>query len=292
MIPHSALQAGGRLALYAALTLVLMPVQALFVLLGSRLGTRLPRAYHDLCRRIFGVRVVVTGTPSSRHPTLFVSNHQSYLDITVLGSLIGGSFVAKAEVARWPLFGWLARLQRTVFVDRQRASTLNQNDEMRRRLAAGDNLVLFPEGTSSDGNRTLRFKSSLLAVADTEVGGHPVTVQPVSLAYLRLDGLPIGRAFRPFFAWYGDMVLASHLWRMAGLGTMTAGVHFHPPLSIAACGSRKALARAAHEAVARGVAELLSGRTVGGETAGAGAAGDPDADDQPADADPAMAGAH
>jgi len=88
------------------------------------------------------------------------------------------------------------------------------------------------------------------------------------------------------------MVLASHLWRMAGLGTMTVGVHFHPPLTIAACGSRKALARAAHEAVARGVAALLSGRTVGGEAAGAGAAGDPDADDQPADADPAMAGAH
>jgi 1-acyl-sn-glycerol-3-phosphate acyltransferase len=166
---------------------------------------------------------------------------------------------------------------------------MNQNQEMRRRLTAGDSLVLFPEGTSSDGNRTLRFKSSLLAIADTEVGGRAVTVQPVSLAYLRLDGVPIGRAFRPFFAWYGDMVLATHLWRMAGLGTMTVGVHFHPPLTVAECGSRKALARATHETVARGVAALLSGRALGG---GAGALDREPDDDQAADAESAMAPAH
>lgn len=262
MIPHSALLASVRLALYLALTLSLMPVQALFVLLRSPLAVRLPRAYHVLCRRIFGVRVAVSGTQSEVHPTLFVSNHVSYLDITVLGSLVGGSFVAKAEIARWPLFGWLAKLQRTVFVDRQRATTASQSEEMRGRLTAGDNLVLFPEGTSSDGNRTLRFKSSLLAVADLSIGGRPVTVQPVSLAYARLDGIPIGRAFRPFFAWYGDMILASHMWRMAGLGTVTVSVHFHPQLTVAACGSRKALALAAQQAVAHGVAALLSGRAV------------------------------
>jgi 1-acyl-sn-glycerol-3-phosphate acyltransferase len=256
------LLASVRLALYLALTLSLMPVQALFVLLRSPLAVRLPRAYHVLCRRIFGVRVAVSGTQSEVHPTLFVSNHVSYLDITVLGSLVGGSFVAKAEIARWPLFGWLAKLQRTVFVDRQRATTASQSEEMRGRLTAGDNLVLFPEGTSSDGNRTLRFKSSLLAVADLSIGGRPVTVQPVSLAYARLDGIPIGRAFRPFFAWYGDMILASHMWRMAGLGTVTVSVHFHPQLTVAACGSRKALALAAQQAVAHGVAALLSGRAV------------------------------
>jgi lyso-ornithine lipid O-acyltransferase len=261
-MPHSALLAGTRLALYLALTLSLMPVQALLVLVRSPLAVRLPRAYHRLCRRIFGVRVAVSGAQSDVHPTLFVSNHVSYLDITVLGSLIGGSFVAKAEVARWPLFGWLAKLQRTVFIDRQRASTVSQGEEMRRRLASGDNIVLFPEGTSSDGNRTLRFKSSLLAVADGLIAGRPVTVQPISLAYTRLDGIPIGRAFRPFFAWYGDMAMAAHLWRMAGLGTMTVGLHFHPPLTVAVCGSRKALALAAQRAVAHGVAALLSGRAV------------------------------
>jgi 1-acyl-sn-glycerol-3-phosphate acyltransferase len=133
---------------------------------------------------------------------------------------------------------------------------------MRNRLLAGDNLVLFPEGTSSDGNRTLRFKSSLLSVADVEIDGAPIAVQPVSIAYARLDGIPLGRAFRPYFAWYGDMILASHLWRMAGLGTVTVAVHFHPPTTVTACGSRKALAQATHSAVARGVAALLTGREV------------------------------
>jgi 1-acyl-sn-glycerol-3-phosphate acyltransferase len=263
VIPHSPLLASVRLLLYITLTLSLMPVQAVLLLIGSSLAVRLPRSYHVLCRRIFGVRLAISGELSTVHPTLFVSNHVSYLDIMVLGSLIGGSFVAKAEVARWPLFGWLAKLQRTVFVDRQRASTATQGALMRKRLLAGDNLILFPEGTSSDGNRILRFKSSLLGVADVMIGDRPVTVQPVSLAYARLDGIPIGRAFRPFFAWYGDMILASHMWRMAGLGTMTVGVHFHPPVTVALCGSRKALAEATQAAVARGVAAMLSGRAVG-----------------------------
>jgi 1-acyl-sn-glycerol-3-phosphate acyltransferase len=262
VIPHSALLASARLGLYAALTCVLMPIQALAMLVSPRLAIRIPVVYHGMCRRIFGMHVAVSGRFSDSHPTLFVSNHVSYLDIMVLGSLIGGSFVAKAEIAGWPLFGWLAKLQRTVFVDRQRASTASQGGLIRQRLGAGDNLILFPEGTSSDGNRILRFKSALLGAADLVIDGRPLAVQPVSIAYAALDGIPIGRAFRPFFAWYGDMMLASHLWRMAGLGTTTVAIHFHPPITVAECGSRKALARVAQAAVAGGVAALLSGRQV------------------------------
>jgi 1-acyl-sn-glycerol-3-phosphate acyltransferase len=262
VIPHSALLASVRLTLYVALTCVLMPVQALALLVSPTLATRIPIVYHGMCRRIFGMRVALSGRFNDAHPTLFVSNHVSYLDIMVLGSLIGGSFVAKAEIATWPLFGWLAKLQRTVFVDRQRASTASQGGLIRDRLGAGDNLILFPEGTSSDGNRILRFKSALLGVADLAIDGRPLAVQPVSIAYAALDGIPIGRAFRPFFAWYGDMMLASHLWRMAGLGTTTVAVHFHPPMTAVECGSRKALARAAQAAVGGGVAALLSGRQV------------------------------
>src|SRR3546814_6911519 len=83
---------------------------------------------------------------------------------------------------------------------------------MTRRLEAGDDLVLFPEGTSGDGNRVLAFKSALFSVAERRPQGEPLTVQPVSIAYTRLDGLPLGRYLRPFFAWYGDMELGPHLW--------------------------------------------------------------------------------
>src|SRR5207244_8349108 len=186
-------------------------------------------------------------------------NHISYLDITVFGSLIAGSFIAKNEVREWPLFGWLARLQRSVFIDRRARSTAAQREAIAGRLAAGDALILFPEGTSGDGNRVLPFKGALFSVADSAAMG-PVTVQPVSIAYTRLDGMPIGRRFRPLFAWYGAMAMAPHLWRVLGLGTIEVVVEFHPPTTLAACGSRKMLARYCEDRVVGGLAGALTGR--------------------------------
>ena len=171
--------------------------------------------------------------------------------------LIAGSFVAKNEVRRWPLFGWLARLQRTVFIDRRVRSTTEQRAAIAARLTAGDALILFPEGTSGDGNRVLPFKSALFSVADA--GGGNVSVQPVSIAYTRLDGMPIGRRLRPHFAWYGDMALAPHLWAMLGLGTVEIVVEFHRPTTLAECGSRKELALYCQERVAAGLSTALSG---------------------------------
>ena len=136
-------------------------------------------------------------------------------------------------------------------------------DEMARqeeRLRAGDNLILFPEGTSSDGNRTLPFKTALFSVAEAKVAGRPLTVQPVSVAYTRLDGMPLGRGLRPFYAWYGDMDLASHMCALAALGRLSVVVEFHPPTTIAAHGGRKELARHCHTLVSNGVAKALSGR--------------------------------
>ena len=248
-----------RLAVYLAWTLLLMPVQALGLLLRRSWTATLPRFYHRACCRIIGLRVRRIGRPTTARPVLFAVNHISYIDITVLGSLLPVSFIAKREVRAWPLFGWLARLQRSVFIDRRAGSTREQRDSIAARLAAGDALVLFPEGTSSDGNRVLPFKSALFSVADG-AGGSAVTVQPVSLAYTRLDGMPIGRRLRPLFAWYGGMAMAPHLWTMIGLGTVEVVVEFHPPTTLAECGSRKALARYCEERVAAGLASALSGR--------------------------------
>jgi len=191
---------------------------------------------------------------------LFAANHVSYADITVLGSVIAGSFIAKAEVADWPFFGWLAKLQRSVFVDRRVRSTITQRDAISRRLAVGDALILFPEGTSSDGNRVLPFKTALFAAAEHGKGLSPVVVQPVSIAYTRLDGIPIGRLYRPLFAWYGDVDLAPHIWSMIGLGTVEVVVEFHPPTFLSDCGSRKALASYCYARIAGGLAGALFGR--------------------------------
>jgi 1-acyl-sn-glycerol-3-phosphate acyltransferase len=248
-----------RAGVYLAWTLALMPVQAVGLLLRRSWVARFPRFYHRRCCRILGFDVRQIGEPVTDGPVLFVSNHISYTDISVLGSLIPGSFIAKHEVAGWPLFGWLAKLQRSVFVDRQVRSTARQRDAIAERLAANDALILFPEGTSNDGNFVLPFKSALFSVVFNR--DQPITVQPVSLAYTKLDGLPIGRWLRPCFAWYGDMDLGPHLWRLLGLGTVEVVVAFHPPTSVAAFSSRKALAEFCHKQVSHGVGHLLAGRS-------------------------------
>jgi 1-acyl-sn-glycerol-3-phosphate acyltransferase len=268
-ISGSPLRAIVRMTLYLAVTVALMPVQVVAVLVSRPLAVRLPKFYHALCCRLLGFRVVRRGRISRAHPTLFVGNHSSYLDIMIYGGLIPGSFVAKTEVAGWPLFGLLAKLQRTVFVDRRRRSTHTQRNDIARRLERGDNLILFPEGTSNDGNRVLPFRSALFSVAERgfvnlkgpEGADRPLTVQPVSLAYTRLNGFPIGHAMRPCFAWYGDMGLASHLWRALSLGRVTVVVEFHRPVTIDEFGTRKALAEHCHQVIADGVAAALGGYT-------------------------------
>ncbi|HZF34257.1 MAG TPA: lysophospholipid acyltransferase family protein [Candidatus Angelobacter sp.] len=231
-----------------------------------RLLNIIPMVYHRLCCWLLDIHIEIRGNMSTARPTLFVCNHTSYLDISVLGSIITGSFIAKAEVADWPVFGYLSRLQRTVFIDRQRRTTTHhQRDQLAQRLDEGDNLILFPEGTSNDGNRTLPFRSALFGVAERkgESGRAeplPLAIQPVSLAYVRLNGMPIGRSLRPFLAWYGDMELLGHLWHVAGLGRITVAVEFHPPVTLAQFGSRKALSEHCQRAVAEGVAVAIAGR--------------------------------
>jgi 1-acyl-sn-glycerol-3-phosphate acyltransferase len=255
----SPLRAAVRTALFLGWTLLLIPAQALALVFHQRLARRIPVFYHRNACRMLGIHVAPRGTMSTEHPTLFVCNHSSYLDITVLASLIEGSFVSKAEVAGWPLFGLLAKLQRTVFIERRPTQAAQHRDEIGRRLDDGDNLFLFPEGTSTDGNRVKPFRSALFAVAEREVRGRPLAVQPVSIAYTRLDGIPLGRALRPLYTWFGDMELGAHMWTMASLGALTVEVEFHPPVTFAQFGSRKALATHCYEAVATGHAALNAG---------------------------------
>jgi 1-acyl-sn-glycerol-3-phosphate acyltransferase len=121
-------------------------------------------------------------------------------------------------------------------------------------------MILFPEGTSDDGTRVFPFKSALFAVAEMKPRGEPLVVQPVSLTYSRLDGIPIGRHLRPFFAWYGDMDLISHAHQLIGLGRLTATISFHDPITIEEFGSRKELSAYCHTTIARGHADALAGR--------------------------------
>lgn len=252
-----------RLGIYALVTLVLTPFQILILLVARRFWWALPFGYHKLCCRIMGLQVRVIGAPVKARPVLLVSNHVSYLDIPVLGSVVPVSFIAKAEVAQWPGYGWLAKLQRTVFVDRRRNTTMQQRDSIHARLLAGDALVLFPEGTSNDGNRILPFRSALLSVAEAASPEQPLAIQPVSIAYTSINGVPLGWGLRPLVAWYGGMELGGHLWRFSRLGMVEVVVQFHDEVKLGDFRSRKELTRHCSDAVAGGVDRALGGRLPG-----------------------------
>lgn len=242
------------LVVFVMFTLPLMPVQQLFVWFWPAMARRFPMHYHRIVCRILGIRVKVIGKPPAQGPVLIASNHVSWLDIVTLSAVAPLSFIAKREVNRWPFFGSLARLQRTVFVHREkRLETGNSRDEMQQRFKDSDILVLFPEGTSSDGFNVLPFKSAFFGAAEYE----GVLVQPVSLAYSGHRNLPMNRRLMPFYAWYGLMDLAPHLWQALAMGPIEATVVCHPPLSLSGEMNRKALARHAETLVRRGVVQAL-----------------------------------
>jgi 1-acyl-sn-glycerol-3-phosphate acyltransferase len=264
------LRAFAIVAVFLTVTLVSIPWQSSALRFGLRRRKTFPNRYHRFLCRLFGIRLRVIGTPVQDRGVLMVANHTSWLDILVFSAAARLSFVAKAEVATWPFFSTLARLQETVFVERTRRSqTAMARDQIRERLLAGDALVLFPEGTSSDGNRVLPFKSALMGSVEATIGEDPqgraqhVLVQPVSTAYVGLHGMPMGRENRPLFAWYGDMELVPHLWECLKTGPIDVVVEFHKPISIDVIGNRKQLAAIAETVVRRGQARALAGLAEG-----------------------------
>lgn len=255
--PGGRLRAVRRAACMVLWTLLCMPVQAVLLALPGTAKDHFPRVYHRTLCWLIGLELRVIGRPAQLPRTLYVSNHSSWLDIMVLGGLLDARFVSKAEVGSWPLIGWVARLGRTVFVSRSRGRTGSEAEAMRARLEAGQSLILFPEGTTSDGTRVLPFRSSFFAVANAAE-----RVQPVTIVYDRLGGLPVGRRERPTFAWYGDMETGRHVWHLLRRTGTRVTVLFHEPCAPDAFPDRKALAAAVGRTVTEAAAALRQNRDV------------------------------
>ena len=234
---------GLAIAAILAATLVLLPFHLLFLWLELPWRNRVPRLWHGIVLKAVGVRVHVHGEPEPRRPLMIAANHSSWLDILVIASVVDATFVAKAEVKEWPLFGLLARLQRSIFIRREeRRQTREQADDMARRLNAGEAVVLFPEGTTTDGNRLGEIKSSLFAAASSAAHlapGGTVHVQPVAVAYVRIHGMAMGHYHRPVATWPGDVELLPHLIGVLKTGAIDVDIRFGDTVEVMPGTSRK-----------------------------------------------------
>lgn len=235
---------------------VLVPAQMVAKTVAPRARTPVPALFHRLACSSLGLQPRVLGRMARGRGVLFVANHLGWADIPVLGSRLSASFVSKSEVNDWGVFGLMARLSDTIYVDRAaRLSVGEQRDEILARLASGGRVILFAEGTSSDGRAVLPFKSSLFST----VAGSNHRIQPVTLAYTRVNGMPVTRALLPELAWLGDVDLKPHIADFMRLGKVTADILCHPTVRGTDFPDRKALAAHCHRAVADGYRRLMRG---------------------------------
>ena len=221
----------------------------------SKLGDtgKLIFRFHRGVARLFNIECIHQGELVTDRPVIYVCNHVSYLDVFLLGSVVPGSFIAKSEVASWPVFGKLATLQNTLFFERRTRRAASQVKQMQDHLLHKSNLILFPEGTSTPGTHVEPFRSSLFQAADLE----GIRIQPVSIAYTHYRGERMNQNQRDYYAWYIPMPFLSHFANGLGLGKSQARLVFHPPVSLSDFESRKACALHCEQAVRKGLLEAI-----------------------------------
>ena len=234
-------------------SLILIPSYVLSSLVTGGMHWGIQRLWFRSMCRLLGMRIIVHGAPSQARPTLFVCNHVSYLDIVALGKLIDAVFVSKQEVAGWPVLGRLAKLRRSVFIDRAK---IHQSPQHCREMAArirDDNLIFFPEGTSTDGADVHPFKSTLFCVA-MDGKRQAIPVQPIAITYLRdPQGKPLDGDRVDLYAWYADMTLGPHLLEVLKQPGVEIHVRFLDPIPPDTFNDRKRLSAHANEQVAEAV---------------------------------------
>jgi 1-acyl-sn-glycerol-3-phosphate acyltransferase len=208
------------------------------------------------------VKVREIGAPVRNHPVLIVSNHASWLDIIVIASIAPVAYVAKREVRGWPLVGAAARAEGAVFIDRDRRQNAGEaSADIAARLTEGRPVLLFAEGTSSDGNRVLPFRSALLGAANAALARltpeQRLFVQPLSICYTRQHGMPMGRLHRPLAAWYGDLDFMPHLKDLIRHGAIDVVLTWGEPLPYTDDSDRKAVAKLLEQSIRHTTAQTL-----------------------------------
>jgi lyso-ornithine lipid O-acyltransferase len=245
--------AGMRVLAIAVVIFGFMGPMLLLRLLGFiQSSQRLVQVACRLILMVMGLEINTVGSPMQM-PGGVVANHSTWLDIFVLNAVQKVLFVSKAEVAKWPLIGMIARSVGTVFIERKQSDAIKQRDVFQDRLGTGHRLLFFPEGTSTDGRRVLAFKPTLFAAFFAPEVQNDVWIQAVTVAYFAPDGRD-----ERYYGWWGDADFFPHFFNV--LGQFRQGsvrVVFHPPVRVSDMADRKVLARATQESVAAGLADAF-----------------------------------
>ena len=209
-------------------------------LLFVNFSMHIVKIFHKLVLWLININVEKEGDiPENNKGILFVSNHISYVDIPVLGSILPLRFVAKAEVKDWPILGKLAQIGNTIFIERLKSNISIEKDTIEKNIFKGDKILLFPEGTTSDGLRVLNFKSSLLSSVEKK----NYFVQPIVISYKVINGMPLTRWIKPVIAWYGDMEFKSHLINLIMVAPINVKVMFLSPINSIDFSDRKSMTK-------------------------------------------------
>lgn len=218
--------------------------------LGARRVTRaIMQASFRIGAFVWGIRIRITGAPARARPLLIVSNHFSYLDLFVLGSVLPVAFTPKSEIRSWPILGFMCRASGCLFIDRRASRTLSNKKLLEEALSAGDIISLFPEGTTNDGTGLLPFKTSFFSLAKE----NGIPVQPVSISYTKFNGHKVTPADYPSIGWYGDAYFFPHVAHYLRQRGVEARIIFHPPVEPERFASRKELALYCRDVIAAGI---------------------------------------
>ena len=244
-----------KLVLFTVAFALLITLSVLFGKIIPSIEKWLPVLFHKMLLWLLSIEVEIIGeTDHSQKSNLFISYHLSYLDIPILGSKFPMRFVAKSDVESWPIFGFLAKKGRSIFIRRNKTDSFIQKNKILDLLSSGEKIFIFPEGTTSDGNRVLEFKSSSFSSVENQ----NFIIQPMVIVYSNLNGIPINRWLRPMIAWYGDMDLRPHLFKLIGLMSIKAKLIYLDPVNTQNFENRKDLSNYLEDRIRKVYSSALS----------------------------------
>ena len=224
----------------------------------KRIFSRVTQLFDCCLLWIMNIKTKVLGPhtlfSSDGQGAFLVSNHLGYVDGLVLGALFPVVYVGKAEMKKWPLIGLMSEISGTIFIDRQKKNHIAEYIEvMAGVLQGGANILFFPEGTSTNGEMLLPFKSSFFEAPLMTAA----PVAPISLIYRSIDGAPVTKENRDSVYWYGDMTFADHLFRLLFFDRIEVEVKIHPPIILKETQDknalRKRLSELANEAIRKDI---------------------------------------